>query len=120
MEVRERGTWEVPVGGIRGETEGNDFLFQRVSGAIEVVNEKMTSRPTIHRLMDGHCCHLHKGRMGIWKHVKYLYLVGWKFCRWNEILNLATVQVIQKYETVLVWPSVTSSHHHIENWLPRS
>ena len=40
----ERGTWEVPVGFLRGETEGNGF-FRRVSGATEVVNEKMMNRP---------------------------------------------------------------------------
>jgi hypothetical protein len=52
--------------------------------------------------------------------VKYLYFSSGEFCRWNEISNLAIVQVIQKYETVLVRPSVTSSHHHVENRLPRS
>ena len=79
----ERGTWEVPVGGLR---EMN--FFGRVSGAREVVIEKMAGRPPSNRL----CCHLHRGRMGIWKRVKYLYFVGGKFCRY-EILNLATVQV---------------------------
>jgi hypothetical protein len=37
--VGERGAWEVPVGGLRGESEGNEF-FRRVSGAMEVVMEK--------------------------------------------------------------------------------
>jgi hypothetical protein len=27
VEVGERGTWEVPVGGLRGESEGNEFFF---------------------------------------------------------------------------------------------
>ena len=111
----ERGTWEVPVGGLR---EMN--FFWEGFRAREVVIEKMTGRPPTNRLIHGHCCHLYEGRMGIWKRVKYLYFLGGKFCRWNEISNLATVQVIQKYETVLVRPSVTSSHHHVENRLPRS
>ena len=64
-------------------------FFGRVSEAREVVIKKMMGRPPTNRL----CCHLHRGRMGIWKRVKYLYFVGEKFCHWNEILNLATVQV---------------------------
>lgn len=35
----ERGTWEVPVGGLRGESEGNEF-FSGSFGAREVVIEK--------------------------------------------------------------------------------
>jgi len=27
VEVGERGTWEVPVGGLRGESEGNEIFF---------------------------------------------------------------------------------------------
>lgn len=79
----ERGTWEVPVGGLR---EMN--FFWEGFRAREVVIEKMTGKPLTNRL----CCHLHRGRMGIWKRVKFLYFVGGKFCRY-EILNFAKVQV---------------------------
>lgn len=78
---------ERDLGSSGGWSEGNEFFWEGFR-AREVVIEKMTGIPPTNRL----CCHLHRGRMGIWKRVKFLYFVGGKFCRY-EILNLAKVQL---------------------------
>jgi hypothetical protein len=67
------------VGDLRGETERNEF-FWKVFEAMEVVNEKMMSRPPIYQRIDGYSYHLYEGRRGNLARVKYVYSVGRSSC----------------------------------------